>query len=129
LSEAIEPFGVLVEHRVHEVDERLVAAEQTVAAREEVALEPPLAGVLGQQLHDPTAAGEVLVDVQDLPGEHLVGDAVDGVEPIGRRLVRPEDPERLRIASHNVDEPPAELARGLVDRTTRLVDGHGRRPE
>ena len=51
----LEPLGVLVDHRVDDVDERLVAAEQPVTTGEQVALEPALAGVLGEDLHDPTA--------------------------------------------------------------------------
>jgi hypothetical protein len=38
----VDPLRVLVEHRVDDVDERLVAAEQAVPAAEQVALEPAL---------------------------------------------------------------------------------------
>jgi hypothetical protein len=43
----LQPLGVLVEHRVDDVYERLVAGEQAVPAGEEVDLQPALAGVLG----------------------------------------------------------------------------------
>ena len=39
----LEPFGVLVDHRVDDVDEGLVAGEEAVAAGEQVAFEPALA--------------------------------------------------------------------------------------
>jgi hypothetical protein len=42
----LQPLRVLVEHRVHDVDEGLVAVEQPVAAGQQVALEPALAQVL-----------------------------------------------------------------------------------
>jgi hypothetical protein len=41
---------MLVEHRVDDVDEGLVAVEDTVPAREQVPLEPTLAEVLGEHL-------------------------------------------------------------------------------
>ena len=58
----LEPFRVLVEHRVDDVDERLVAREHAVAAGEEVALEPPLADVLGEDLHHAPVGRETLVE-------------------------------------------------------------------
>src|SRR5712671_635109 len=39
----LEPLGMLVDHRVDDVDERLVAVEQAVPPGEQVSLEPPLA--------------------------------------------------------------------------------------
>ena len=56
-----EATRVLVEHRVDDVDERLVAVEQPVTARKQVALEPTLAQVLAQHLHHPSVRGEVVV--------------------------------------------------------------------
>jgi hypothetical protein len=49
----LEPLGVLVDHRVDDVDERLIAVEQPVPAGEQVALQPALAQMLGKHLHDP----------------------------------------------------------------------------
>ena len=48
----LQPLGVLVEHRVDDVDERLVGIEEAVAAGEQVAFEPALALVLAEHLHD-----------------------------------------------------------------------------
>ena len=53
LAGHLQPLGVLVEHRVDDVDEGLVAVEEAVAAGEQVALEPALAVVLGEHLHAP----------------------------------------------------------------------------
>jgi hypothetical protein len=55
---------VLVEHRVHDVDERLVAVEEAVPSREQVALEPALAEVLAQDLHHAAVGGEVVIGRQ-----------------------------------------------------------------
>ena len=49
----LQPLGVLVEHRVDDVDEGLVAREEAVPSGEQIALEPALAGVLAQDLHHP----------------------------------------------------------------------------
>jgi hypothetical protein len=49
---------VLVEHRVDDVNEGLVAVEDAVAAGEQVALEPALAGVLREDLPNPIDAVE-----------------------------------------------------------------------
>src|ERR1700676_1333215 len=45
-----QPFGMLIEHRIDDVNERLVAIEQPVPSREQVAFEPTLALVLAQHL-------------------------------------------------------------------------------
>ncbi|HZY28823.1 MAG TPA: hypothetical protein VFE49_11275, partial [Jiangellaceae bacterium] len=78
----VDPLRVLVEHRVDDVDERLVAAEQAVPAAEQVALEPALALVLAQYLHDPAGPGQVLVGVEDLRLPHLRCVLVDSAEPV-----------------------------------------------
>ena len=52
---------MLVEHRVDDVDEGLVAVEEAVAAAEQIALQPALAEVLGEDLHDATVGSEVVV--------------------------------------------------------------------
>ena len=57
----LQPLRVLVEHRVDDVDERLVAGEEPVPAREQVALEPALAEVLGEDLHHAAVGREPLV--------------------------------------------------------------------
>ena len=62
----LQPLRVLVEHRVDDVDEGLVAVEEAVPAGEQVALEPALAQVLGQHLHHPAVGREVLVVGEDL---------------------------------------------------------------
>jgi len=115
----LEPLGVLVDHRVDDVDERLVAAEQPVPPGEQVALQPALAGVLGQHLDHPALGREVLVDLLDPTREDLVGDLVDRVQPVGRGLVGPEDAEVVGVVAHHVDEVVPQHPRGLVDRAAR----------
>ena len=52
---------MLVEHRVDDVDERLVAVEEAMTTGEEISLEPSLALVFGQGLHHPAIRGKVIV--------------------------------------------------------------------
>ena len=63
----LQPLRVLIEHRVDDVDERLVAREQAVAAGQEVALEPSLADVLRQDLHHAPVGRETLVERERSP--------------------------------------------------------------
>ena len=68
-----QPLGVLVEHRVDDVHERLVAVEQPVPAGEQVALEPALTQMLGEHLHHAALRPEVLVVGPGLGQPRLVG--------------------------------------------------------
>ena len=61
LARHLQPLRVLVEHRVDDVDERLVAVEEAVPARQQIALEPALAEVLGEDLHHATVGREAHV--------------------------------------------------------------------
>ena len=57
----LQPLRVLVEHRVDDVDEGLVAVEQAVTAGQQIPFEPTLAGVLGENLEDTAVRCEVLI--------------------------------------------------------------------
>src|SRR5208282_623678 len=57
----LQPLGVLVEHRIDDVNERLVAIEEPVPSGEEVALEPTFALVLAKHFHDAPGGREKLV--------------------------------------------------------------------
>src|SRR5271165_6285448 len=57
----LQPLGVLIEHRINDVNERLVAVEQPVSSGEQVAFEPTLALMLAQHLHDWAALRQELI--------------------------------------------------------------------
>ena len=57
----LQPLGVLVEHRVDDVDEGFVAIEEAVTPGQQIALEPSLAKMLAQHLHDPPVGPQVIV--------------------------------------------------------------------
>ena len=113
LSRLLQPFGVLVEHRIDDVDERLVGREEAVPAGQQIAFEPALQRVLAEHLHDPAvgrqlAAVGVLGEVLAQPG--LLGHLVDRGQPVRGVLVGAEDAEVVRVVAHDVAQ---ELAQQL----------------
>ena len=73
LRGTLQPFRVLVEHRIDDVDERLVAGEEAVPPGQQIAFEPALAGVLAEDLHHPAVRREMIVVGQDLGHPRAVG--------------------------------------------------------
>ena len=102
LAARLEPLGVLVEHRVDNVDKRLVAREQPVAPAERVAFQPALTQMFAEHFHHPAIWREVLISGQDLLFPGFAGGAVHRVQPVGSRLVRAEQAEGAHIALHHV---------------------------
>ena len=102
-----QPLDVLVDHGVDDVHEGLVAGEQPVPAGEQVALQPALAGVFGEDLHHPAVPVEVLVDRQGLRLPGLAGGVVDGLQPVGGGLVRADEPEVAALGGVVHDAAPA----------------------
>ena len=98
----LQPLGVLVDHRVDDVDERLVAVEHPVPPGEQVALQPALAQVLRQHLHHPAVRGEVVVPGDGLGVPGAVGRLEQRRQPVGRGLVGTHDPERAGVGAHHV---------------------------
>ncbi len=66
---------MLIEHRIHDVDECLVAVEETMPTREQVAFEPALALVLAEHLHHAAGGSEKFIVLPQLgvplPLRHL----------------------------------------------------------
>src|SRR3954447_14145510 len=104
---------MLVEHRIDDVYERLVAVEDPVPAGEEVALQPPLAEMLRQHLQDASVRRELLVGRLDLRVPRAPGGGEDVAEAVRSRLVGPEEPEVLPVAGDHVAQKPAEHTRRL----------------
>ena len=84
---------MLVEHRVDDVDERLVGGEDAVAAREEVPLQPTLTGVLAQHLHHSAVGRQVVVLRDRVLHPSSPRDLEQRAQPVGCQLVRGEDTE------------------------------------
>ena len=118
----LEPFRVLVEHRVDDVDEGLVAGEEAMAAGQQVAFQPALAGVLGEDLHDAAFGAEVVVFVGPLGHPGALRHLEEGAEAVRGRLVRPDDAEIARggIQPHHIaQESPHDARRFAVARAGR----------
>ena len=120
----LQPLRVLVEHRVDDVDERLVAVEEAVPAGQQVALEPALAEVLAEHLHHAPVGREVVVARLDLRHPGSVGLLEHGAEPVRGGLVGAEDAEvrRVLVAAHDVAQVGAEHARRLAGGLRRRRD-------
>ena len=107
-----QPLGVLGEHGVHDADERLIAVEEAVAARQQVALQEALAEVLGEHgVHDPAIGVQVLVHIGDLfIQKAAAGDLKHRLQAVGSRLVRRENAEvpGVQVQLHHVPDVGAE---------------------
>jgi len=102
-----------------------------VAAGEEVPLEPALALVLREHLHDAAVRGErvALVGGQEDGVPLLVGHLVGVLQAVGGVLVRGEHPEVGGIEPHDVSEPRAETPGGLGHDGTGSLHVHRVVPE
>ncbi len=111
----LQPLGVLVEHRVDDVDERLVAREEAVPPGQQVALQPALALVLAEDLHDPAVGVQVVVVGQRLGDPGAVGDFEHVLPAVGVELVRADQAEVLavQVHLHDVAEELAHDPRGF----------------
>nr|WP_281412215.1 hypothetical protein [Miltoncostaea marina] len=119
----LQPLGVLVEHRVDDVDEGFVAREEPMPAGEQVALEPALTKVLGQDLHHPPVGAEVVVRLDGCGVPGPIRDIEDGAEPVRVVLVRGEHPEGRHVLRHDFSEKRAEHPRRLHRPGARRLDG------
>ena len=116
---------MLVEHRVDDVDERLVAVEQPVPSGEQVTLEPALAKVLGQHLHHPTVGRKMIIAGEQLGIPGPVGLLEDQLEPVRGRLVGTHDAEVARIGHDDVAQEGPHHLRGLAQLGGGSSDRHG----
>ena len=82
LAGNVQPLGVLVEHRVHNVDEGFVAGEEAMAAGEQVALEPALAEVFAENLHHPPVRRDLGIAGNQIAREDPIGDFEHRPEPV-----------------------------------------------
>ena len=120
----LQPLRVLIEHRVYEVNERLIAGEEAVSAGEQIALQPALTLMLTQHLDDPSVERESVIRRDLLLGVDATRRLEDGIPAVRRGLVGAEDAERLGVALDDVADEPALLARRLRLGRARRRDLH-----
>jgi hypothetical protein len=111
----LQPLRMLVEHRVDDVDEGLVAREEAVATGQQVALEPALAQVLAQHLHHAAVGRQMVVAGQYLGGPGAVAYLEHRAKPVRGGFVGPMMRKLLSDAfsAHHVAQELAHHARGL----------------
>ena len=105
---------MLVEHRVDDVDERLVARDESVPSGEQVALQHPLHEVLAERLDDPARAREVLVERMQLGGPRPLGDVEHRAQPVGEHLVGAEQSHVVGVVTDQPGEPGSEHGHPLA---------------
>ena len=90
-----QPLGVLIEHRIHDVNESLVAGEEAMPAGQQIAFQPALAHVLAQHLHHAAIRRQMLVVWQNLrvPLRSVASNTAPS--RFERGLIRAEDAEVL----------------------------------
>ena len=106
----VQPFGMLVNHRVDDVNERLIGGEEAVPSGQQIAFEPAFQGVFAEHLHDPAVARELAaVGVFGYQFRHpgFLAGLVDGRQPIGAVSSGPKT-RKFHVAAHNVAEELAE---------------------
>src|SRR6516162_7276103 len=105
----LQPFGVLVEHRVNDMNERLITRKEPVAAGQKIALKPALALVLAKHLHDPTIRREMVIPRKGFRDPGAIGYLEDILPAVRVVLVWTEKPEVPRVHIH-LHDVPQELA-------------------
>jgi len=116
----LDPFAMLVDHGVDDVNEGLVAVEETVATRENVAFQPTFAGMLTEHLHNTTFHSQVssiLILLKVLAHPDLLACLVDLAKLVGLCLIRTEDAEIGHIVC---DDVPKEF--GHVGHAGKIRD-------
>ena len=101
-----QPFRMLVEHRIDDMDERLVARKQAVSTGQQIAFKPALAQVFAQHFHHPSVRRQVHINGRDVGHPRLAGDIDNRAEPIGGSLIRAEQAKvaTWQISAHHVGE-------------------------
>ena len=113
---SLEPFAVLVDHRIDHMDKALVRTPHTRTPGEHVALEKPFALVLGKLLDYLARARKQLIVIRVciIAGIPLFFcHVVCSLQTIGRRLIWAEDAEVVHVSGEHVGSIGAEYARGL----------------
>src|SRR5215470_2247138 len=118
---------MLIKHRINNVDKRLVARKQPMSSRQQIALEPTLAEMLTQHLHDGPVPREVNIVRLKALHPDAVSSLEDSVQTVGRCFVRTNQ-TKISISCielHDVAQERSNNTRRLCLRRTRRRDRHG----
>ena len=72
MTSNFQPLGVLVKHRVDDVDKRLVAGEKAVASRQQIAFQPSLTHMFAEDFHHAAIGRDAIVLGDNLARPHPV---------------------------------------------------------
>ena len=127
ITRDLEPFRVLVEHRIDDVHEGFIAGEKPVPPREQIAFEPALAHVLAQDFHHTAIGRDMIVNGNDLGGRLAVRHVKERVPSIRSRFIGRHDTEILRpgIQRHHVAQERSHHARPFGHHHATLRHIHG----
>ena len=117
----LEPLGMLVEHRVDDVNERFVAGEEAVPAGQQIAFQPALALVFAEHFHHAAVGAEFVVVRVDLGQVAAIGHLQNILPAVRVVFIRAEQAEVLaiQVQLHHVAE---ELAHHPRDRPWSFRD-------
>lgn len=127
-STLLKPLGVLVDHRIDDVYERLVGVEESVATAEDVAFKPTFDGVLRKHLHNSAIRAEiaaVFIFVEVSIDPDLLSCLVDLAKLVALSLIGTHDTERLLVVPHDSVEEVGKRAHAWTHSDTGLVDCEG----
>src|SRR6266550_3251913 len=89
----LEPLGMLVKHRIHDMNEGLIAREEPVTAGEQITLQPSLTHVLAQHFHHAAIPRQVLVDRESFLHPDFIRSLIYGIETVRCSFIRAKDAE------------------------------------
>ena len=81
--------------------------------------------MLAQYLHHPAIWCQVIITGQDRPVEGAIRHLEHVLQPVGGGLVRPHDPEGVRVGADDVAQERAEYPGGLAGQRGGVLDLHG----
>ena len=111
----LQPFRMLVEHGIDDVDEGFVTGKETMAPGEEIAFEPALAHVFAQDFHHAAVRRKVLIGLKLRFHKGFIGGFKQGIETVRSGLVGTKDAEVLGVGveTHHVAQQLAEYTRRI----------------
>ncbi len=108
----LQPLGMLVEHRIHDVDEGLVTGKKAVPAGEQIAFQPAFTLVLAEHLKHPAIGRHMLIKRKNLRRRTPIGYLEDGIPTIRFSFVGAENQEVVRVQLDEVtDKLPLHTGR------------------
>src|SRR5438874_13518431 len=78
----LQPFRMLIEHRIDDVNESFITGEEAVAAGEQITFQPALALMLAQYFHHAAISRDMVVLGNNDGGRATIGDFKNGAPAV-----------------------------------------------